>query len=283
MSTEFENGMDVEQLLRSKTWEQLSAEEQAEVKKLLSGRDEYMRMFVMTNQLMSSSGVHDEELKPSAQTRENLLNAFADEQRKRRAAWWSSLWYGLSARLRFDIPIVRIAVAAVVVACCIAGAVQFMDKEAAPQVVKNENVAPVPVNGQQNKETPVPSVDNNVVQQPGNVTPQQAPLQQVQDIPQVAPVDHPDANVNTGVSKDTTRSFIADAVTGNLRIDSALLAPAIATNGMTFCCGTSNGTVIATNAGTVYTWPLNVTNGLPPRARSLENDAAVLDVFFAVK
>jgi hypothetical protein len=53
------------------------------------------------------------------------------------------------------------------------------------------------------------------------------------------------------------------------------------------CCGTSNGTISVTaNGGATYQWT-STTNatvvGLPARSRSLENDAAVLDVFFAVK
>lgn len=276
MSTEFENSnVDLEQLLRTKAWEQLTGEEQAEVKKVLAGADEYMRMFAMTNRLIASSGVHDEALKPPAQMRANLLNAFANEQRKRRAAWWDSLWYGLSDKLRFDIPAVRIAMATVVVALCVFGALRMMDSNDAPQVVKNEATAPVNEDPQQAQ---TPQNENNIAQEPSNGVPPQNPGQQNMNSPQqmepyTPVVMQPNPDSGDLLAHKNMPAFVIDSS----RLEQLL---------NNFCCGTSNGTVVTSNNGNMYGWTpgnSNVANGLPARARSLENDAEVLDVFFALK
>jgi hypothetical protein len=293
MSTEFENSsIDVEQLLRTKSWEQLSDAEQAEFLKLGSGREEYTRMFSMTNQLMSASGVHDEDLKPSPNTRGNLLSAFANEQRKRRAAWWSSLWYGLCDKLRFDIPMVRIAVAAVLLLAGVFGVMKVMEKGEEPQIVNEPNPKPANENA-----VPVPSnSNNNIVEQPSDNNPVVNPDQTFPpdtqiglNAPQVVMID-PNQNA---IVPDTNPQYIT-AFTNNgqpLIVDTGTLVLPTATfntNNVT-CFGASNGSVTVTaNGGANYSYQWTpITNatviGLPARSRPLENDAAVLDVFFAVK
>lgn len=294
MSTEMENSsIDLEQLLRTKSWEQLSDAERTEMMNVVSGREEYMRMFAMTNQLMSGSGVHDEELKPSENTRQNLMNAFVGEQRKRRAAWWTSLWYNLSDKLRFDIPIVRIAVAAVLLLAGVFGVAKMMEKSDEPQIVKTE---PVQSKDESTPQNPTP--DNNVAVEPSNNGAVVNPDQQIANdsllnlnVPQIAIVDQ-DMNQNA-IIPDSTPQYIT-AFTNNgqpLIVDSNTLVLPTATFNLNNvnCSGSSNGTVIVTNAGTpAYTFQWTPTNnatviGLPARSRSLENDSEVLDVFFSVK
>jgi hypothetical protein len=294
MNTESENrNIDLEQLLRTKSWEQLNQEEKMEMNKILSGREEYMRMYAMTNQLMAGSGVHDEEMKPSAQTREALLNAFAGEQRKRRAAWWNSLWYGLNDKLRFDIPIVRIAVAAVLLLAGVFGVSKLMESDKQPQVAKTQ-----PVNTTQPLAPENGTPENNIAEQPTNNAPVISPEQKgvvnpnpVVSMPENVAVS-PNMNSNqNAIVQDSAPQYIT-AFTNNgqpLIVDSnQLVLPTVTFNATNaFCCGTSNGTISATaTGGTNYQWTptTNATViGLPARSRSLSNDSEVLDVFFAVK
>ncbi len=291
MSTEFENSsVDLEQLLRTKSWEQLSEAERTEMLTVVSGREEYMRMFAMTNQLMSGSGVHDEDLKPAENIRENLMNAFAGEQRKRRAAWWSSLWYGLSDKLRFDIPMVRIAVAAVLLLAGVFGVAKLMENNGEPRIVNAPQI-----NTNDGNANPAPTNDNNIVEQPVNNVPVPNPDQQVVvdsqvnlNTPQVAIVN-PNVPQNN-IIQDSTPQYIT-AFTNNgqpLIVDSNMLVLPTATfNATNFCCATSNGTLsLTTNGGSNIQWTPTATAtviGLPVRSRSLQSDADVLDVFFAVK
>lgn len=292
MSNEFDNNsVDLEQLLRTKSWEQLTDAERSEMAKVVSGREEYMRIFAMTNQLMAGSGVHEEDMKPSESVRTNLMEAFANEQRKRRAAWWSSLWFGLSDKLRFDIPIVRIAVAAVLLLAGVFGVAKLMEKDSAPQIVKTEPIPPKDGGAPQNS-----SPDNNIAEQPSDNVPVVNPEQPIvgdtqmnDNAPQIAVVEQ--NLIANNVIQDSTPQYIT-AFTNNgqpLIVDSNMLVLPTATFNATnvFCTGSSNGTVVATGGSNyTYQWTPTATAtviGLPARSRPLENDAAVLDVFFAMK
>lgn len=305
MREELENSnLDLEQLLRTKSWNQLSEAERADVSAVLSGQSEYERMFAMVHQLKTVSGVHDENLIPSTGLRKDLLLAFGEEQKKRRAMWWSGLWFRLSGALRFDIPAVRISIAAVVIIAGIITVTNLMSDTQPAPIAKQENVQPAPEAPKEN-----PATNNNIVVQPdqkGNVvqpTPQNvvAPEQNIQVVP--TPVNNGMQVVdgNDPIVQDTnSKVFAMNPVDTNALV----VAPiTVFTNGMnaTFCSPTSNGTVITTNGGTPYNFNWTNTgtnslspdvntgvytvtvNGLPPRARALSNDAQVLDVFFAVK
>lgn len=283
MMDELENSsVDIEQLLRSKSWQQLSGTEQAEVLKLVSGREEYEQLYAITHQLKTTAGVHDADMKPSRAVRENLLAAFDAEQKKRKAAWWTNILYFLNERIRFDIPVVRLAVASVLLIGVVFGAIKLSNTDGSqPAIVKQENHHPVvpdpgspdPVQpNEQPQVTPPQPQNNNIVEENSNgVAPLNNQPQMMQSLPPVAP--------------DTTANRLALVVP-----DSALMPALTFGNTNALCCGTSNGTVLPNaTSGVSYSWaPVTnnvtiITNGLPSRSRSLAEDAAVMDVFFAVK
>lgn len=287
---EWENSsVDLEQLLRSKSWSQLSAGEQTEVLKFISGREEYEQLSAMIHQLKTTAGVHDAEMKPSRDVRDNLLNAFDAEQRKRKAGWWTNISQFLNETIRFDVPAVRMAIAAVFLFAVVFGAMKLNDSGQTQPVAKQETPKPAPSE---------PGTANP--QQPDDV-PQQTPAQPennvVQDNNAVTPLNQPQL-------VQVPAPLVQDSLTNRMAVvvpDSAsplAINPAV-TNTNAFCCGTSNGTLLSptSNGGIVYTWSNGptftntvtngtvyaVNNGLPARSRSLAEDAAVMDVFFAVK
>lgn len=289
---EFENSsIDLEQLLRSKSWAQLSGSEQSEVLKFVSGSEEYEQMYAMVHQLKTTAGVHDADMKPSRDVRESLLMAFDTEQKKRKAGWWTNISFFLNQAIRFDIPVVRVAVMAVLLIGVVYGAMKLMKSdEQLPSFVKNETTQPA---------APAPAKENP--EQP-DVAPQQTPQQPQNNVVRqnddviIAPQNNNQPQIVQAplpmVIDTNTENRIAMVPDSN-----AVVMPlTVITNGGTnaFCCGTSNGTIISPTAtgATNYTWTnsgtANVTNvvgvnGLPTRSRSLANDAAVLDVFYAVK
>ncbi len=267
MSNEFENSnIDIEQLLRSKSWQQLSEREKEEVLNFVSGEAEYARMQNMTTQLMSEAGLNDDELKPSASLKANLMDAFADEQKKRRALWWHSLRYRLNDLFRFDIPVVRIAVVGVILILAVFGAVNLLQDKTTPVVVKNDQVAPVDNNVEPKvveSDQRMPNVDPNAV--PGN---------SVGDDSVVG-----DEVVVSPLVVDTSNALVFTNNIAPFFVDTSA-------NQTPYNIATSNGVVYTNNS---YNTNLNIQNilpvnaGLPERARTLESDAQVLDVFFAVK
>jgi hypothetical protein len=272
MSTEFENSkVDIEHLLRSKSWEQLSASEKEEVLKFVPGKEEYERMHIMTTQLMGEIGVQEEELLPSDRTRENLMNAFADEQSKRRAMWWNSLRYRLNDVIRFDIPAVRIAVASVILVLAIVGTVSLFNEESNPVVAKN-----VPVIPPDSVKGNTTSQDNPVAENNGSNDARENVAGDDSIIDDVI-VQFPVLN-DTGFSLPQVANllpFLSDTMV----------------NQNPYNIATSNGVVYTNNS---FNTQFNnsqfnnygnavVNTGLPERARALESDAQVLDVFFAVK
>lgn len=298
MKEEFEDGLaDMEQLLRTKSWTQLSAAEQDEVKTVLSGREEYERMYAMVHQLKMVAGVHDADMAPSNGVRENLLEAFGTEQRKRRAMWWSGLWYRLGSSLRFDIPAVRIGFAAVLLVVGVLTVFNMMNKdESAPVIANEENVLQTPGVVKEN-----PAPNSNITVQPEQKENQNPSVPQNVIAPDDQPLIEP-APVNNGmqvvdgnvpvVPDSNAKVFAMNPVDTSLQVVTPLTFNV--TNGnATICCATSNGTVLTTNGGSNYIWNATGTvtgvtnavtvNGLPPRARALSNDAQVLDVFFEMK
>jgi len=303
MKEAFENdSVDLEQLLRTKTWNRLSEAERAEVSAVLSGQGEYERMYAMVHELKTSSGVHDEDLVPSPGLRENLLLAFEDEQKKRRAMWWSGWWFRLSGSLRFDIPAVRISLAVLLLVGGVFTVIKLMNNDNAAPIAKKENIQPTTGT----PEEIVPSGNNiTVTPEPKEHTMQPLPQNAVpqDDNIQVVP-----AAVNNGMQTvDGNISPLTDTGANRFAmnpVDTNTLAVAplaTFTNGTNaVCCGSA--TNVTATGGTVYNWTptsngtvmtngtynnnvvgVVTVNGLPPRARALSNDAQVLDVFFAMK
>jgi hypothetical protein len=297
MNEEFENAsIDIEQLLREKNWSQLSAAERAELKKLGCAEEEYERMYSMVHQLIAGSGVHDERMKPHHLVRENLLSAFENEQKKRRAMWWSGWCFRLSGAVRFDIPAVRFGVAALVL---IVGAISVFNflkhDESVPVIAKKESIQPL-------KETPkeTPATNKNITIEPEK---QQSVPQNI--VPQEENIQIVPAPANNGQVVNQNVPAIVDTNTNRLAMNpvdtnALVISPITAfTNGSNLCCG-SNVTLSPTsNGGSNYSWNatsngtvmtggnINYTivgvNGLPPRARALSNDAVILDVYFEMR
>lgn len=286
---DFENtSIDLEQLLRSKSWSQLNGSEREEAMKFVAGESEYDQLYAMMHQLRSASGIHDESLKPSADVRENLLAAFDAEQKKRKAGWLMNVTHFLNNTIRFDVPAVRLAVAAVLLVGGIYFAMKFVDTETHnPGVVNNETTqpsAPLPGNvpSQEQPVNPQPSVP--VQQQPENVVEQNNWTDNDgNNLPQMVQVPAP-VIVDTGAANRIAMIPDTNAVVMPLVVNAGTNA---------FCCGTSNGSLTLSPtavSGATYSWTnsgtptiVNLTNGLPTRSRSLANDTEVLDVFFAVK
>lgn len=291
------DGIDMEQLLREKSWEMLSNAERGALTKAGCDQQEYERMAGMVHQLISVTGVHDESMVPSGETRENLLLAFSQEQKKRRAMWWSGLWYRLNSGLRLDIPVVRIAFATAVLLLGVLTVVQLMNRDVPATPVANKQEK------QNNPEMPLqPSApENNGIadqtQENNSNNPANAPVVNESQDPnsnQPAPVQvNNDGQVALNPVVDTNSRTLAQTP-----FDSAtVLGPVVTMTQLNAtCCATSNGTVLTNGATNYnYNWTINANGsnvaaptgitvtGLPPRARSLANDAQVLDVFFAMK
>ncbi|HTF04128.1 MAG TPA: hypothetical protein VK826_08880 [Bacteroidia bacterium] len=297
MKDDFENvNVDVEQLLRSKSWSQLNEAERSALKDLVDGEEEYERMQSMVHRLRAVSGVHDSEI-PSGHVRENLLVAFDHEQRRRRGLWLTGIGFWFRDRLRFDIPAVRFAVAGVVVLIGIVTVVKLMNGENAvqPMAKQDQQTIPSDQNGNDPQLNPAPvHVDSGVVESPVvNKTPQVNDAQQGIQVTPPAPAPNIPAPF---VPVDTTTQRLAI----NQPVDTgALVMPLVtATQSFAVCCGATNVVVAPTALGASnYAWTAPVTNGtvlapssynitivgLPPRSRSLEQDADVVNVFFALK
>ena len=299
MKDDFENvNVDVEQLLRSKSWSQLNEVERIALKDLVDGEVEYERMQGMVHRLRAVSGVHDLEMVPSGNVRENLLMAFDDEQRRRRGLWLMGIGFWFRDRLRLDIPAVRLAVAGVVLLLGIVTVVKLMNGENAVQPIAKQDQQTIPSDNNENnlQLNPAPvNVDSGMVQSPVvKETPQVNDAQQdIQLVPQTAPGPNIPAPFTP---VDTTTQRLAM----NQPVDTGLVVMPLVTATQSFavCCGATNVLVTPTNLGTGnYAWTSPASNGtvlapssynitivgLPPRSRSLEQDANVVNVFFALK
>lgn len=149
---EKEINMDMERLMRSKSWAQLNAEELREVKQFVGTEKEYesMRMLVLE---LRSSVQSDDSLVPSEDVRQKLLEAFENEQRKRRALWWNGLLISLKDKMRFDIPAVRYGVSGAVVLLLLFVAFRvFTSGESQTDVIVKNEPTPV-VNPSQNMDS----------------------------------------------------------------------------------------------------------------------------------
>jgi hypothetical protein len=305
------NELDLEQLLRSKTWNQLSAAERTAAATIVSGQDEYDRLYAIVHQLKTTTGVHDSDMIPSGDIRENLLMAFDEEQRRKRVLWWSVMGFWLRDKLRLDVPAMRIGLASVVLAAGLfavwkstsgevtpAGIAEtkkvpagdsFNDKgTAARNKIENENlpiigdsvlypmwVQPEAVVVDENENDEVIGVQDNLPEQ--------------EQLVQSPAVEHPDsAGMITAGGNDSVAFYLPTigVVPGN--VDAV-------------CCG---ATQVLTNGSYMYNWTspsytnatpptsydIHVTNAnvasiqlTAPNCRSLANDKDVIAAFFSLK
>lgn len=322
MKEEFENDtVDAEQLLRSKSWDELNADERTVARELFTGEGEYDRVRAMMQDLRSGPGI-EEELQPSEKTRTNLLAAFDDEQRRRRVLWWNSLGFWFRDQLRLDIPAVRYAIAGVVLILGIVAVIQlnFNNTNSQPPIAKKDNAQPgqSPINQEEPKDQvanddkiePLQPEENNTSPSENNKqmvpSPNPIPQQVVQgsnnqpsNVQGTSNGFNPYIDGNSPVVIDTSSQRLAM----NPGSDTATLVSPTVTfaNGSAICVGANNASITATGAtpAYTYTWNLTPTDGtspLPtngnvtgiytvvvPNCRSLANDEKVIAAMFSMR
>lgn len=293
-----ENQIDVEHLLRSKSWDQLNEQERSVSTELFSGEGEYTHVRNLMHELRSESGIQEEEMKPSAYVRENLLAAFEDEQRRRRVLWWNSLGFWLRDQLRFDIPAVRIAVAGLIVTLGIVAVTKLSDNNNDAVIVNNDKSQPAPkvvLPGQEDKLAGTPE-QNSVEPETLRAVPDE-----IEDEAIVEQTNHntlnPDQNIVQKGFADTSASngLVVGPTIGE---DSASSLVSSFTNA-TICCGANNAAITATGATSTYSWTTNDGTTSPstmnanvvgiydvtyiPSSRSLAKDEEVIGAMFSLR
>lgn len=316
MKEDFENTtIDAEKLLREKSWEQLTAAERKVANELFSGEAEYERMRAMVHQLRSSAGnSNDDELIPSGNVRKNLLNAFEDEQRRRRVLWWNSLGFLIRDRLRFDIPAVRYAFAGVIL---IAGVFTVL------RLINTTGNSTDDVLAKSNSLQTTDSVAEQVALQ--NVVPDQTTGDTIAVNIQNAPVvqdnkdnirnnDDADRIVNVPIQQpvpdgNQVAPLVPEIIDTTARIafangnDSSEVATMMAVVGTavdsSICCGATALLLSPTATSPAYTWTNNASLSpvgvnvnatavtyftlTPPTSRSLAADEEVINVFWSLR
>jgi hypothetical protein len=314
MKQEAESVIDVEQLLRDKSWEQLNADERNAAAEAFGDETGYERVRAMTDELRSGAGIEEEELKPQVQVRENLLAAFDDEQRRRRVLWWNSLGFWLRDKLRLDIPVVRFAVAGVILVLGIFTVMQVTTNEIPERnIAGNHPVPPIPAEDNYDKK-----LDDNIEPPGMNVqpltwpyivfNPQPFPLPEEKQhvvAEEIIPQENHDTIVDPQLENMIAMTdTVANANAGFAMADSIAVSPLTLsfTNATgAICCGASNENVVTlTGASPAYSYnwtspsnasvTFNATNSnmvtvysVVPNCRSLANDSKVIAAMFSMR
>lgn len=305
MKEELENTMDVEQLLRGKSWEQLNEAEREAAVEALGDQVNYDRVRGMMMELRAETGIEEEALQPSKHVRENLLAAFDEEQRRRRVLWWNSLGFWLRDQLRLDIPIVRLALAGVILVLGIFAVMQVTGDETPGQTIANQQTPPVPVdenNGRKlddNVEPPGMNVQPMTFPwsfyPPAPVNPEEDDVVVVEDVmpPLKDSVTNPQQGNIVAVADSVSHEFAVGVM-------DTTASPLVVSFTDATCLG-SNANLTATGSGATYNFmwvtPVNAsvsptaTNSnmasvyvvAPPNCRSLANDSKVINAMFSMK
>lgn len=309
------NSVDLEQLLRSKTWSQLSDSEKESLKEMVEGQEEYDRLYAIVHQLKTVIGAHESDLTPSGEVRENLLVAFDEQLRRRRRLWWTGMIFWWRDKLRLDIPAMQIGMATVVIAVMVVAVVTWSgnDTVSGTTVVKNEIPVIVPPQPAQEENSAAPAITDPIVVQETvipdepvqvpaqNETRPPVPSKELMDL--LNALQHKKDHVGYGdgvVNNNEVVDTIAPQLAMNNEADtSAMVVPTIAVvPGAINACGDGASGIVLTNATSPsYALTAPVTNGTvlipsgynitvvgtPPTSRSLQQDADVINVFFALK
>lgn len=292
---EKEINIDIERLLRAKSWAQLNTEELREVKQFIGTEQEYesMRMLVLE---LRSSVQSDDSLVPSEDVRQNLLEAFENEQRKRRALWWNGLLISLKDKMRFDIPAVRYGVSGAFVLLLLFIAFRFFNsgESQTDMIVKNE---PTPVvNPSQNMDSTKKEIQV-AVNTDSSPAENKAPV--VADDYSAAPVvQQSRANSLATVSNDQSPLVDTPAVAVNVIPDSLNIvaltvepANAILTSGSataltvnaTATMNYSWTTATYTDAGSANVVGTTVFSIGPEKTRPLASDAGLVRNYYSLR
>lgn len=137
---------DIEALLAEKTFRELLPEEQTFVLEHLASPEEYEQMRETLLAIRGAAGNDGTApgMHPSPRVKQELLAAFEEEKKRRALIWWNSLGLFLRNQLRFDLPVVRIAFASVVIllAAWLVYRLSSNEQEKNPAVAKQETVRP---------------------------------------------------------------------------------------------------------------------------------------------
>lgn len=292
---EKEINLDMERLLRSKSWAQLNSEELREVKQFIGTEQEYesMRMLVLE---LRSSVQSDDSLVPSEDVRQNLLEAFDDQQRKRRALWWNGLLISLKDKMRFDIPAVRYGVSGAFVLLLLFVAFRFFTsgESQTDVIVKNE---PTPVvNPSQNMDSSEKEIQV-AVNTDSSPAENRAPV--VADNYSNVPVVQL-SRTNSAATVNSDRSPLVDttAVAANVISDSSNIL-AVSVDPATAFLTSGSATALTVNATATmnYTWSAATNTDLgssnvigttvfsigPEKTRPLASDAGLVRTYYSLR
>lgn len=292
---EKEINTDMERLLRSKSWSQLSAEEMREVKQFIGTEQEYesMRMLVLE---LRSSVQSDDSLEPSEDVRQNLLEAFENEQRKRRALWWNGLLISFKDKMRFDIPAVRYGVSGAFVLLLLFVAFRFfMSGEAQTDVIVKNEPTPV-VNPSQNMDSSEKEIQV-AVKTDSSPAENKAPI--VADDYSTAPVVQ-QSRTNSAATVNNDRSPLVDttAVAANVISDSSnILAMSVDPANTFLTSGSPTALTVNATATMNFTWSAATNADLgssnvigttvytlgPEKTRPLASDAGLVRTYYSLR
>lgn len=292
---EKEINLDMERLLRAKSWSQLNAEELREVKQFIGTEQEYesMRMLVLE---LRSSVQSDDSMLPSEDVRRNLLEAFENEQRKRRALWWNGLLISMKDKLRFDIPVVRYGVSGAFALLLLFVAFRFFTsgESQSDLIVKNE---PTPiVNPSQNTDSSEKEIQV-AVNTDSSPAESRAPV--VADNYSNVPIVQ-QSRTNSSATVNNEQSPLVDttAVAANVISDSSnILAMSVDPANTFLTSGSATALTVNATATMNYTWAsptftdagsLNIVgtavyNLGPEKTRPLASDAGLVRTYYSLR
>lgn len=291
---EKEINIDIERLLRSKSWSQLNAEDLLQVKEYLSTEQEYEAMRALVLELRSAVQT-DEALKPASEIRDNLLAAFDAEQSKRRALWWNGLLISMKDKLRFDIPAIRYGVSGAFVLLLLFVAFRFFTNgDAHPDVIVKNETAPV-LNPAQNNDSVANEIQFAVNTDSSSIE-NEAPLIQEQEL-RMPVTQQPQTN-SLATTVDQAPMVDTTAAVANVMIDSSNIAAlAVSPVNAFLTSGSATAVTINATAPLNYTWSnttftdagSSIVVGTavysvgPEKTRPLASDAGLVRTYYSLR
>jgi hypothetical protein len=251
-----------------------------------------MRMLVLE---LRSSVQSDDSMLPSEDVRRNLLEAFENEQRKRRALWWNGLLISLKDKLRFDIPAVRYGVSGAFALLLLFVAFRFFTsgESQSDLIVKNE---PTPiVNPSQNTDSSEKEIQVAVNTDSSPIE-NKLPLIQEEEL-RIPVTQEPQSN-SIAVTVDKSPTVDTTAAVANVMVDSSNIAALTVSPANAFLTSGS-ATALTTNATATmnYNWSAATYTDLgssnvigtavfsvgPEKTRPLASDAGLVRTYYSLR
>ncbi|HEU4718410.1 MAG TPA: SprB repeat-containing protein, partial [Bacteroidia bacterium] len=272
---------DMEALLAEKAFRELYDEEKKFVLEHLSSENEYEHLRGMLLAIKGgggTSGRGSDDLLPSPRVRHELLEEFEKERKRRALIWWNSAGLWLRNGLRFDLPVIRIAFASLVLLIGVWMYFRFTSSSAPEKTIAGKDTSakivplpspqPVPLakndstavkfatdkNENRSKEVPQEKVRRPVVNGNGGA-PQNAVDRAQGNSADLANANHAPGNNalrdSSGMKKDTASTpVIADApAQQNFSADTTVNSMVLTSGSQVTCNGSSNGTANVTATG----------------------------------